>query len=72
MWISIRKTITGERGPENLFCNAFLPYSRFHLYLPLLVLAGIELILFTVANMGLWFGFVLETVLIIQGCFRYC
>ena len=37
-----------------------------------LVLAGIELIFFTVASMGLCFGFVLKTVLIIQGCFCYC
>ena len=34
----------------------------------MLVLAGIELIFFTVASMGLCFGFVLETGLIIQGC----
>ena len=34
--------------------------------------AGIELIFFTVASMGLCSGFVLETVLIIPGCFRYC
>ena len=37
-----------------------------------LVLAGIELIFFTVASMGLCFGFVLETVLITEGCFRSC
>ena len=37
-----------------------------------LVLAGIELIFFIVAGMGLRFGFVLETVLTIQGCFSYC
>jgi len=37
-----------------------------------LVLTGIELILLTVASMGLCFGFVLKTVLIIQGSFRYC
>ena len=36
-----------------------------------LVLAGIELIFFIVARMRLCFGFVLRTVLIIQGCFRY-
>jgi len=36
-----------------------------------LVLAGKELIFFIVANMRLCFGFVLEAVLIIQGCFRY-
>jgi len=32
----------------------------------MLVLAGVELILFIVASMGVCFGFVLETVLIIQ------
>jgi len=37
-----------------------------------LALAGVELIFFTVTGMGLWFGFVLKTVLIIHGCFRYC
>ena len=37
-----------------------------------LVLAGIELIFFRVAGVGLRFGFVLETVLVIQGCFSYC
>ena len=36
------------------------------------VLAGTELIFFTVASMGLCFVFVLETVLIIQGCLHYC
>ena len=39
---------------------------------PVLVLAGIELIFFIVASMGLCFGFVLKTVSITQGCFRYC
>ena len=38
----------------------------------MLVLAGIELIFFSVAGMGLCSGFVLETVLMIQGCFCYC
>ena len=38
----------------------------------MLVWAGIELIFFTVAGMGLCFGFVLKTVLITQGCFLYC
>ena len=42
------------------------------LLLRVLVLAGIELIFFIVASMGLCFGFVLETVLIIQGYFSYC
>ena len=37
-----------------------------------LVLSGIELIVFTVASVGLCFGFVLKTGLAIQGCFCYC
>ena len=40
--------------------------------LGVLVLAGIELVFFTVASMGLHFGFVLKTVLITQGRFHYC
>ena len=39
---------------------------------PVLVFAGVELILFIVAGTELWFGFVPKTVLLIQGCFRYC
>lgn len=37
-----------------------------------LVSVGIELILFIAASMGLCFGIVPETVLIIQRCFHYC
>jgi len=37
-----------------------------------LALAVVELIFFVAASIGLWFGFVLETVLIIQGCFCNC
>lgn len=37
-----------------------------------LVLAGLELILFIVACMGLCFGSVTKRVLIIQVCFSYC
>lgn len=37
----------------------------------MLVLAGLELIFFIVTNTGPGFGFALETVLIIQGCFCY-
>ena len=43
----------------------------FDICLCVLVLAGIELIFFRVAGTGPWFGFVLATVLITQGCFRY-
>jgi len=38
----------------------------------LLVLAGMELNLFVVASMGLCFGFILNTVLVTQGCFGCC
>ena len=41
------------------------------MYACVLVLAGIEII-FIVANMGLCFGFVLKTALIIEGRFHYC
>ena len=34
-------------------------------------MAGIDLIFFIVACMGLQFGFMLKTVLITQGCFSY-
>ena len=59
----------------HLICN--IVYYIFatvpkHFYQGVLVLAGIELIFFTVAGMGLWFGFVLETVLITQECLGYC
>lgn len=37
-----------------------------------LVLARIGLIFFIVAGMGLCFGFLLETALLIQGCSSYC
>lgn len=40
--------------------------------LSVLVLAGVKLVFFTVAGMSLCFGFVLETVVIMQGCFPYC
>ena len=42
------------------------------LFASVLVLAGIELIFFIVASMGMCFAFVLRTVLIAQGCFSYC
>lgn len=34
-----------------------------------LVLCWMELVFFTVAGMGVWFGFMLKTTLIRQGCF---
>jgi len=40
--------------------------------LPVLVFIGIELIFFIVANMRLYFGFVLRKVFIIQGYISYC
>ena len=53
--------------------SSFVLASKSSLVLAaVLVLAGIELIFFIVAGMGLCLGFVLETVLIMQGCFRYC
>lgn len=40
--------------------------------LSVLVLAGVKLVFFTVAGMRLCFGFLLETVVIMWGCFPYC
>lgn len=40
--------------------------------LGVLDLAGAELNVFTVAGVGLCFGFALEPTLKIQGCFSYC
>lgn len=37
-----------------------------------LVLTGTELVFSLAVNMGLYFGSVLRTVLIIQECFSYC
>lgn len=37
-----------------------------------LVLVGIDLIIFIVAYMVLYFGFVTKAVLITHQCFRYC
>jgi len=49
--------------------SPILTRSKMHV----LVLAGSEIFSFTVASMGLCFGYVLKTVLvIIQGCFSYC
>lgn len=39
---------------------------------PVLALSGIDLIFFIVAGVGLCFAFMLETGLIIEGCFSYC
>lgn len=38
----------------------------------MLLLTGVELIFFIVSRVGLSFRFVLERVLITQGCFHYC
>jgi len=38
----------------------------------MMVLPRRELIFFIIASMGLRFGFVLKTVLMILGCFCYC
>jgi len=39
---------------------------------PVLVLAGIELIVFVAAGMRLCFGFLQKTLLTTQGCFSHC
>ena len=53
-------------------CRAQLNIIAVRSFTGVLVLAGIDLIFFLVAGAVLGFGFVLETVLIMQGCFRYC
>ena len=64
--------------PFTLLGNPVLPPVNSNLlhiisrFMSVLVLAGIKLIFFIAASMGLWFGFVLKTALIMQGCFRYC
>lgn len=40
--------------------------------LSVLVLAAVKLVFFTVADRKLCFGFLLETVVIMWGCFPYC
>jgi len=40
--------------------------------LPVLVLAGMPLIFFIVASIGICIGFLLKTMLIIEGYFQYC
>lgn len=50
---------------ENFSKNLGIAYNS------VLVLAGLELIFFTVASVGLCFGVVLETVSITHGCFSY-
>ena len=49
-----------------------LPTPHYPIKAIALVLAGIELIFFIIAVMGLCFSFVRKTVLITQGCFSYC
>ena len=63
-------------GASQLTIVWMISSSTCHLFIQMkgivLVLAGIELIFFTVASMELCFGFLLKTVLIILGCFSYC
>lgn len=41
-------------------------------FMSVLVLVGVELILFKVASVGLCLGFLLKTLLITECCFRFC
>jgi len=43
-----------------------------YLFKTVLALAGIELLFFIACGVGLHFGFLLKTVLLIQGCSGYC
>jgi len=57
--------------PKLLLASLNFTSASLHSFLSVLVLAGIELIFFTVASTRLRFGFVLKMVLIIQGYFCY-
>jgi len=81
--LSLQAPLRKGDQPGRNFCNAFTvpPTTSSNsdqaqknqlLSTNVLGLAGIELILFVVASMGLCFGFVVKTVLIIQGCFSSC
>lgn len=71
-------------GSMGFFLNLFRSYSGFTFLFGLgspfsqilwpyvLLFAGVELIFFLVASMGLCFGFVMETALIIQERFNDC
>lgn len=54
------------------FSNSPISESSINTYSVLLVLAGVEVIFFIVASMGLYFGFVLKTGVITQGYFCSC
>ena len=60
------------KGHVDISSTVFVIQPMTSLIKAVLVLAGVEFIFFIVASMGLCFGFVLETVLITQGCFCYC
>lgn len=70
LWISKRRSVTTERGCENLFCNAFLLNSYFQM-LSVLILGGVELNFFIVASTGICFGFMLKIMLVTQGLCHY-
>ena len=80
---SLKELIFGKKSPclkkltsriSGTFVHIYFKAGIFSLSIGtgVLVLAGVHFIFFIVASMGLCFGFVLESVLIIQGCFSYC
>lgn len=66
-------TIVFHFAPHLSTLPNFCPFLLLLLFFKfVLVLAGAEVIFFIVAIMGLHFRFMLEIVLIAQGCFNYC
>jgi len=53
-------------------CKEIFGSSDFFIHISVLILAGVQLIFFIGAGMGLRFGFVLKTVLVTQGRFSCC
>lgn len=66
-------TIVFHFTPYFSILPSFTPFLALLLFFKfVLVFSGVEIIFFIVAVMGLHFRFMLETLLIAQGCFNYC
>lgn len=64
----ISKTL-GNLGPFNIYLHQLPHLQKRKNYYTVLVLSGIVLIVFPVARMRLYFGFLMKTMLFTQGCF---
>jgi len=63
----------GESAEVRDYLGSILEFILpIYMEIPVLVLIGIEVVLFIVVSLELSFGFVTKTVLITQGCFSYC